>query len=302
MILCIDIGGTMIKTGLLQKNTERPVILEFKQFPTKASQRKGQGILEKILEMVNYYQQKFQLCGVAISTAGIVDPVSFEILYANQNIPEYQGINFSKVIQEKFHLPCIVENDVNAATIAEWCHGSGKKSEAMFCLTLGTGIGGGIILNHKLYRGSQNRAAEIGYMTVDGKSFETLASTTALIRNVTVKTGYSLSGEQIVESARLGDQICIDEINRFIRNLCSGIATIIYLLNPEYVVIGGGISQQREYLQPLLDYYLKEVLHSAFNGTKVVFADLGNHAGMIGASVLWRERFEHSLSKQERNI
>lgn len=291
MILCIDIGGTMIKSGLLSKSDDVPIIREFQQIKTNALTEKGKGIQKKVIELVECYRQRFDLSGVAISTAGIVDPDNFDILYANENIPEYLGVNFSVAIRKKFQLPCIVENDVNAATIAEWLYGAGEKCSSMMCLTLGTGVGGGIILDQKLFRGANNSAAEIGYMILGESTMEKEASTASLIQRVSNVYGYKISGKNIFDLARKGDTVCVAAIQQFVHELCIGIINCNYLLDLEKIVIGGGISAQKEYLEPLVRQEMSRLAHPIFRKTDVQFAKLGNHAGMIGASILWKERF-----------
>jgi len=291
MILCIDIGGTMIKSAIVKDQNNDVTIFEKREFPTQAKIIKGVGILSKVISLIREYQKKFTLQGVAISTAGVVDPNTFAVIYANKNIPEYIGTNFAQVIEKEFHLPCIVENDVNAATMGEWCFGAGERCDVLLCLTVGTGIGGGLIINRSLYRGTSNSAAEIGYMKIKDSTLEELASTTTLINRVKQRTGLLYDGKQIFDLAKSGHDICREEIDRIVSNLCVGLANCIYLVNPARIVLGGGIMMQRDYLQPIIDKYLSANLEKEFiKNVTITFAKLGNDAGMVGAFAIWKEK------------
>jgi len=178
----------------------------------------------------------------------------------------------------------MVENDVNCAAIGELHYGSGKGYSNIFCLTVGTGIGGAIIIGGNLYHGVSFTAGEIGYMKVNKKDFQDVSSTTYLVNSVKEKTGLELNGKEIFTRAVEGDVQIQQLIEQFCQNLAEGIATINYVLNPEIVIIGGGIMEQTEYLYPIIKEKLKIVTERNFNKTiNISFASLGNNAGMFGA-------------------
>ena len=168
----IDIGGTDIKYALMSENAE---IIEKYKMKTEAS-KGGKAVLEKVINIVKDFQKKEEISGVAISTAGMVDIEKGEIFYL-LTIPDYIGINFKKEIEENLNLPCVVENDVNCAGLAEYISGASKDSKIAVMIAVGTGIGGCIIINGEMLHGFSNSAGEVAYMNIDGKNFQDIAST-----------------------------------------------------------------------------------------------------------------------------
>lgn len=164
---------------------------------------------------------------------------------------------------KQFGLPCHVENDVNCAGMAEYAAGAAKGSSSMLMLTIGTGIGGAFIWDGKLWKGYGNSACEVGRMELGTGSFEELAATSALVLNTAKRLGKvpeEISGKWIFEQAQAGNEVCIQEIDRMCDALALGIANLCYVLNPEIVVLGGGISAQREWLLPRLKKGLERYL------------------------------------------
>lgn len=284
MYLSIDIGGTTIKSGIV-KESERLEIIDKQEFPTNAKEVHGIGIEKKVVEIIQAYQKICTIDGVGISTAGVVDSTTNAIAYANENIPCYTGINLADTVKATFQLPCIVENDVNCAAIGELHYGSGKGSSNIFCLTVGTGIGGAVIIDNNLYHGASFTAGEIGYMNINKQDFQDIASTSFLVKRVKEVTGLELNGKEIFDQAIKGNvqiQQCIEE---FCENLVEGIVTVYYVVNPEKIIIGGGIMEQTEYLYPIISRKIETALDGRFNKKSIdlAFARLGNNAGMIGA-------------------
>lgn len=281
--ISIDIGGTFIKYGLINENGE---ILEKQELVTEAS-KGGKQILEKTLKIVENYKENHQVEGVAISTAGMVDTKNGSIRYASELIPGYTGINFKDPIKEKFDLPCYVENDVNCAGLAEYKSGAGKNSEIALILTIGTGIGGCAIINGEVYHGISGSAMEVGYMRVKDSTFETLGSAKALVEKVAKlksEAKENWDGKKVFECAKNGDDDCIKAIDEMCDILALGIANISYVLNPDTVILGGGIMAQEDYLYPKIDKKLKEHLEKPlYDVIRLKFASNQNAAGMLGA-------------------
>lgn len=281
--ISIDIGGTFIKYGLINENGE---ILEKNELATEAS-KGGEQILAKVLKIVETYHTKEPVEGVAISTAGMVDSKKGAIRYASDLIPAYIGINFKDPIKEKFNLPCSVENDVNCAGLAEYKTGAGKNSKIALILTIGTGIGGCAIINGEVYHGISGSAMEVGYMRVKNSTFETLGSAKALVEKVAELKGEAKEnwdGKKVFECAKNGDDDCIRAIDEMCDILALGIANISYVLNPDTVILGGGIMAQEDYLYPKIDKKLKEHLEKPlYDVIRLKFASNQNAAGMLGA-------------------
>ena len=283
--IAIDIGGTAIKYGLIEEDAH---IIEKIEKPTRAHLG-GEHILEEVLSIIEDYigTKDIKASGVAISTAGMVDPDKGEIFYASELIPNYIGINFTKAIKEKYNLPCYVENDVNCAGLCEYKIGAGIDSRVCLILTVGTGIGGCAIIDGKLYHGVSNSAFEVGYMKVKNDKFENLASAKTLVENVARLKNEPVSnfdGKKIFDLAKKGDELCINEIERMCENLAIGIANISYIINPDTVILGGGIMSQEDYLRPIIRKKMSENLVKVIDDNiSLKFAKSKNAAGMLGA-------------------
>lgn len=202
-------------------------------------------------------------------------------------IPEYTGMEIKREVEKEFNIRCEVENDVNCAGLGETWLGAGKNAKSSVCLTVGTGIGGCVILDNKLIHGFSNSAGEIGYMNINGKSLQDLASTSSLVRKVAkIKniSQHDINGKIIFDMAKNNDKDCLNEIDNMVKSLAIGIANICYLINPEVLILGGGIMAQEEFLKPRIDKALKEILvPRIYENTKIEFAKRQNDAGMIGA-------------------
>ena len=232
--ISIDIGGTAIKYGIIGEDAK---IMLKKSMPTEAG-KGGPAILDKVIGIVNeMLVSHSEIAGICISTAGMVDTETGSIFYSAPLIPNYAGTQFKKILEEKFQIPCEVENDVNCAGLAEYRNGAAKGSKVALVLTIGTGIGGCILLEGKVFHGFSNSACEVGYMHMDDSDFQTL-----------------------------------------------GAANICYVLNPEIVVLGGGIMAQETFLKDRIKGAVKKYLVSSIEKhTKITFAENQNDAGMLGA-------------------
>ncbi|MCQ2016368.1 ROK family protein [Clostridium butyricum] len=279
----IDIGGTSIKHGILDENIK---FITSGEIATEA-QKGGKNILEKVINIVSEYKKEYNLSGICISTAGMVDCEKGEIIHASDLIPNYTGTQIKKTLEDIFSIPCEVENDVNCAGLAEYFSGSAKGSSISLCLTIGTGIGGSIIINDKVFHGFSGSACEVGYMNMFKGKFEDLGATSILVKKVAKLKNCSenhIDGKLIFEMAKNNDKDCIKAIDEMVDVLGMGIANICYVINPEVVVLGGGIMAQKDYLYDKirlsLDKYLIPTISSK---TKLEFAKNQNKAGMLGA-------------------
>lgn len=294
----IDIGGTAIKYGLVD---EAGAILKRFECETRAEQG-GPGILRRAAKLVRELSGEADISGICISTAGMVDVEKGEIFYAAPLIPDYAGTRFKETMEQTFGLPCEVENDVNCAGLAEASSGAAKGSSVAVCLTVGTGIGGCIILDGRVFRGFSNSACEVGYMQMLGSDFQTLGAGSILSKKVAQEKGENLkkwSGRRIFAAARKGDPVCIRAIDRMAEVLGMGIANICCVLNPQIVVLGGGIMAQEDILKPKIRACLDRYLVSSIaKKTNLVMAEYKNDAGMVGA--LYHFKNMQAERKQER--
>lgn len=278
----IDIGGTAIKYALIDDKGN----FLFKSKMETEAYKGGKSILEKTINIVKKFQKTENISGVAISTAGMVDIEKGEIFYLS-TIPDYIGINFKKEIEGNLNLPCEVENDVNCAGLAEYISGASKNSKVAVMLTVGTGIGGSIFINGKMFHGFSNSAGEVAYMYIDGENFQEIASTRALVTKVAKKKNDVLenwNGMRVFEEAEKGDEVCCCAIDEMTDALGKGIANICCVVNPEVVVLGGGIMEREKYLKSKIENALKKYLVPSIEEHTIIrFAKYRNDAGVLGA-------------------
>jgi len=277
-----DIGGTTLKYGIVDDNGN---IMTHCEVPSEAKQG-GACVIHQVMQIVNEYKVRETIKGVCISTAGVVDADQGIIVYANDNIPNYAGLNIKQIVESNVNLPCEVENDVACAGLAERFAGAAQKSRVTVCLTIGTGIGGSLMFGDKVFHGAENFAGEVGYMDISGEHFEKAASAKAMLDKVFERKGNEerIDGVKVFELARAGDEVCTEAINEMCDCLARGIANICYIVNPDLVVLGGGITAQGKYLLDIINdklgMYLIEKIREK---TQLLFAKNGNKAGMLGA-------------------
>ena len=287
-ILAIDIGGTMIKYGLVSSDGE---ILSTDKIETEAE--KGlENILNKIDNIFKRYKENNPV-GIAVSGTGQINGMIGKVIGGNPIIPNWIGANLVKILEEKYNLPAILENDVNCVALGEKWIGAGKNLSNFICLTIGTGIGGGVILNNQLFRGENFVAGEFGHILIKKGEFEQFASTTALIRLVKERTGKILNGKEIFDLEKKEIVEYQEVISEWIENLTDGLSSIIYCFNPANIILGGGVIGQGEPLINRIKNSLFKKIGSQFKEKlNIIQAKLGNNAGMIGASYLLLEKFK----------
>lgn len=292
MIAAIDIGGTKIKYGVVDSSDDTFTFLGEMDTNTSLADFKMENRLDDVLEKIKATNP---IEGIAISTAGIVDVTNGFILHANKNIPNYQGTPLKDSLENKYHVPVSVENDVNAALLGELTFGSFENIENAIMLTIGTGVGGAVYLNGKIFHGSSYSAGEVGYSLFNQKQIEETASTTALVRKVKNRlnleniNGYWIFNEAIHNK----NVICIEEIDSMINDLVQLMINIVSLINPDVVILGGGIMEQTAYLEPRINQRFQQLYKNEFvlNQTQIKFASLGNHAGVLGAYSHYKSQY-----------
>ena len=286
-ILAIDIGGTMIKYGLVSFDGK---ILSTDKIKTEAS--KGlNNILNKIDNIFKGYKENNPV-GIAVSGTGQINSMIGKVIGGNPIIPNWIGTNLVKILEKKYNLPAVLENDVNCVALGEKWIGAGKDLSNFICLTIGTGIGGGIILNNQLFRGENFVAGEFGHILIKKGEFEQFASTTALIRLVKERTEKTLNGKEIFDLEKKEIVEYQEVISEWIENLTDGLSSIVYCFNPANIILGGGVIEQGEPLiNRIKDSLFKKIGPQFKEKLNIIQAKLGNNAGMIGASYLLLEKF-----------
>jgi glucokinase len=305
-VIGIDLGGTKINGALA--DLEGKVLSKF-TIPTNASEGE-EAVLGRIVEVIETVIEKANKTVEEIKTIGIGSPGPLDakagIIITTPNLP-FRNFQLVKPIIEKFNIPTFLDNDANVAAIGEYMLGSGKGTTNMVYITVSTGIGGGAILDGRVYRGSTSNALEVGHMTIvpDGPRcncgnngcIEALASGTAIARQAreAIAAGLetSLSGLDVVTSyevykeAQGGDKVSKDILDKSFNYLGIAVASIITSFDPEMFVIGGGVSQMGDVLFDKVQQVVnKRCFKSMSENCKIVPAGLGTDAGVMGAVAL----------------
>lgn len=291
-IVAIDIGGTEIKYGLVSEDGR---VLETETIDTEA--KLGSAILlDKIFKIVESYLPR-EVGGIALSSTGQVDGIHGKVIGGIPLIPGWIGTDIVEILEKKYNLPALLENDVNCAAMGELWQGAGRGYDNFLCLTIGTGIGGGIVIGQDIYRGESYVAGEFGHFQIEkngrlcscGKRgcYEAYASTGSLIRLVREKTGLELNGREIFEKIHGREREFLEIYERWCDYITDGLATLAYIFNPDLIVIGGGVSKQGEFLLGKLKRSLEDKIPQNYSKTlKLAAAEQGNLAGMLGAVYL----------------
>jgi glucokinase len=303
--LGIDIGGTTIKYGICSsagKLTGQGAI------STPATAPK-QDILNKLNELVSdnlilAQKKNMTIAAIGIGTPGSVDIHRGYLMGGTPNFKHWRNVSISKFIMDRFDIPVFVDNDANLMAYGEFIYGAGKEKKDVICLTLGTGIGGGIIINGEIYRGSFFAGAELGHMTIHHAGqpcncggqgcLERYASATAVIEDYNRENPLNpVQGtRQIFQLAEQGDGLASDVIERFISYLAAGLANITNIFNPEMIILGGGVSEAgKPFIDRVYQACQKRAMPVSFKNVEIVGATLGNRAGILGAGAFALKRF-----------
>lgn len=307
----VDIGGTSVKLGLVDSNGK---ILFRESFPTHRSHGKKE-LLEVIVghirELVRLSAAREpRVAGIGIGAPGAID-VDRGLVYFFPNIPGWKDTPLKKILERRLDLPVTVDNDANAMAYGEFCFGAGRGSRTIIALTLGTGIGGGLVLGGKLFHGPHFSAAEIGHMVLneDGPlcacgnhgCIETYVGNGYFVEEVRrrlkktpggiladdLRKGKELTPLAVAQAARRGDKLSKEMWDRTGAHLGNALAGLANLLNPEKIILGGGIAQNGDLLfKPVIAALNKKAFPIAATTVKVVPAELGVDAGLIGAAAL----------------
>lgn len=307
----IDIGGTSIKSGVLD---ERGKILLTKKCPTKSG---ADSIIADIIGLVKglLAESGKKVEGVGIGCPGLINSENGEVVYSNNLY--WKNVPLKKSLEEALNLPVFITNDANAAALGEYFCGAGKKYKSMVLITLGTGVGAGIVVNGKLFEGNLGAGVELGHevIRVGGEKctcgrrgcFEAYASATALIRfaKAAMKKDeksllWSLCGGDenkidgliIFDALKKGDKTAAKVVKKYVYYLSEGLVNVINAFHPEAVVLGGGICGAGDaFLKPLKRRVNKYIYGGTeFAPVELVVAALGNDAGLCGAAKLAIER------------
>lgn len=305
----IDLGGTNTKIGVVDKEGNKIFTTTIKTESIDGYEISLNRISEILKENLKEYEIKTeQVGGVGIGVPGPV--VQSQTVKFFANFPWPENLNLAEEFEKRLGLKVKVDNDVNIITLGEMWKGAGKGHSNVLGIAIGTGIGGGIIVDGRLVTGKTGTGGEVGHTKVvkDGKlcgcgqkgCWEAYASATGIIREAhgrlivnkknklyEATKGRELEAKDIFEAAINGDEFSMDIVDYEADYLALGIGNLLNTLDPEIVVLGGGVSMAGDFLIDKLKEKLnKYSLPSALEGLKIVRAELGNDAGILGAAYL----------------
>lgn len=317
-IVGVDIGGTNLAVGMMTLDGGRPVAL--RSMPTEAY-RGAKFVVDRVVKMINESMQevmdehgvgKESFAGVGIGSPGPLDRKSGTVI----NTPNLGWRNFPlrDLIQNAVGLPAVLDNDANAATYGEWWLGAGRNAATVVGVTLGTGIGGGIVLNGELHHGASDAAAELGHMTIDSTGrkcncgnygcLEAYASGPAIaaraiegleadIPSLLPELAgdlQSITAETVYEGVVHGDPYATEVMHDTAKFLGVGLANIINILNPDVLVISGGVTKAGDHLfEPLRAEVRRRAFRVAEQACKIVPSQLNGTAGVVGAIACFKK-------------
>lgn len=309
----IDLGGTNIKCGIVDE--EGRIIIQ-ESVPTH-SEKGFFYVTETMTDLVIKLarETKIDVKAVGVGSPGMIDGERGVVVYSN-NLA-WQKISLAAELKNRLRIPIRITNDANAAAYGEYACGEGKQYDSIVLLTLGTGVGSGIVLNGKLFEGSEGAGSELGHAVIRACGekcacgrrgcLEQYVSATALIRQTRRamekdKTSAlwqlcggnsaNINGKTAFDGKRAGDKTALKVVGNYIRYLAEGIANIANVIRPQAVLLGGGISAEGAYLtEPLQKRVNKLMLgHGRYAPVKILAATLGNDAGLVGAAMLAKEK------------
>jgi predicted NBD/HSP70 family sugar kinase len=283
-LLCIDIGGTFLKYGLV--TPDYTVI-----HPHKRPSHGQEGITYLIASLFEAVDEMLKIdknvAGIAIGTPGVVDITTGTVIAAGLNIPGLIDTCFKKILKKKYHLPVSVENDVNCFGHYENVLGIGQNVPSMIYLTIGTGIGGAIFLQHQIHYGANYGAGEFGITNFHRTVWERIASTAGLIRKAQEVDASLTTGEEVFLSPSKAIKIVI---RKWYHELAKGITNLILSFNPHLIILGGAITARPEFLHSLKKEITLLTPKAYLEATKIQVTT-EHDSGILGSAVFFRSQY-----------
>lgn len=297
-IIAIDLGGTSIKFGIIDDKGN----LLFESI-TPTMPESAESVINNLKKVVSTCyakakSMKVDIDAIGIGTPGIVDPTYRIVLGGAENIEGWININLSNVLEGEFNIPVFINNDANMMGLGEQWLGAARECSDVVFLTIGTGVGGAIIIDGKLFGGFANRGTELGHipLVMNGKPcscgsigcFEVYASTSALVDDYSLligKDSKEINGVLIIEKYLKGNHAAVTVMNHHFQYIGRGVAGLVNIFSSQKVVIGGGISEAGAfYIKNIISEFKKHVMPDCAVNTEICAAQLGNKAGLYGAA------------------
>jgi glucokinase len=292
LIIGVDAGGTKIRAGAVAANGK---IVADTRIPTETARGKAV-VLKNIIASVRQVWTK-DAKAIGIGMAGIVDHAK-GVYRQGPNFPAaFKDVPVAALLRKAFRVPVTVDNDVHCFTLAEAKFGAAKRFSSVVGLTLGTGIGGGIVLDGRLYRGRNNAAGEIGHMTIGfgndavcgcGRKghFEAFGSGSAMRKLYKQLSGRDSDPKEVEKAALEGDAKAKETAAIMAEAVAEGLANVIHVLNPDIIVVGGGLAAADIIWKPALAGVAARIVYPALRDTPIVRAKLGGDANILGAALI----------------
>lgn len=293
-VLGVDLGGTAIKLGRFSQDG---TCLQSVSLPTPQPATPD-AVLMAIGEGVTLVDPEGQAQAIGVGTPGPADATG-RIARVAINLAGWQDVPLADWLEAKTGLPTMIANDANCAGLGEAWLGAGRWYDNLILLTLGTGVGGAIILNGQLFVGHHGTAGELGLITLNPEGPECNSGNRgSLEQYVSVQAIRRRTGMEPAELGALalaGDTQALEFWQSYGRDLGAGLASLVYVLTPEAIVIGGGVSASADFFLPTVQAELeRRVLPSSRSGLQLLKAELGNQAGIVGAAKLAWQRLTHT--------
>jgi glucokinase len=290
-VIGVDLGGTKILAGVVDRDG---AVERRRELPTPLESQDEllRGLAEAVEDVLSE-----DVAALGFGIPSTIDQRSGNAV-TSVNIP-LADLDLRGAMHERFGLPVGIDNDANAATLAEWAHGAGRGTRHMVMLTLGTGVGGGLILDGKPYRGAIGAGAELGHMVIDldgppcqgactGRGhLEVLASGHAATTAAMERFGPAADAHRLVRLANEGDSDAVAILAEIGSRLGAGMVSLVNIFNPELIVVGGGFAAAGDLLlEPARERVAREALSPAREFVRIVRAELGTAAGLVGAGLV----------------
>jgi len=298
-VVGVDVGGTNIKLGVVGPSGQIIVRNSFATKPFASSRIKLISALAREIEasITTAGLNKEQILGVGIGLPGLIDYEKGIVRFL-PNIPGWRSVQLKSILQKKIHLPVFVDNDVKMITLAESKFGAGKGVKNLICMTLGTGVGAGLIFNGHLYRGEDNAAGELGHMPLNEHGpkcncggfgcYETYVGNRALFALASRIMGKpGMTTQDMFALAQKGNKKALFFWQKAAEHIGNGLVGIVNLLNPRLIIIGGGISHNEKFLfKTIANTIAARAMSLQGAAFKIKRAKFKDDAGIIGAYVL----------------
>lgn len=291
----VDVGGTSIKLGIVDDTGKVLTRREIKYVVRDGSPSVIKQIRSGIRQLISEERMSDDdLGGIGVSAAGCINSVKGSVAENGGNIPGWSHTEVAAELREEFDMPVTLANDANCAVLGEVWAGAAEGYTDVLGITIGTGIGGGVITGGRLLEGSRGYAGELGHFPTHAGGnkcvcgiegcYERYASTSSLIRKTSEADPSWDSGRTFFTAAAAGDKTALAILDEWITEIAYGLAGYIHVFDPQIVLIGGGVSKQEDLLiRPLKEKVLSLVMPDFASGIEFRSAELGNDAGIVGA-------------------